>query len=136
MRPIKLSLQAFGPYPGKVSVDFRAALDQRLFGIYGPTGAGKTSILDAICFAFFGASSGDERKANHLRSHFVGPDTETFVELIFEVGPKRYFVRRSPSQNLKAKRGGGTTDRDATASLFDATGLDVDAIGADNPGIV
>ena len=62
MRPLRLTLSAFGPFAGDQTIDFRHALDARLFGIYGPTGAGKTSILDGICFALFGESSGEERK--------------------------------------------------------------------------
>ena len=64
MRPIKMRLTAFGPFPDTQTVDFRPALGARLFGIYGPTGAGKTSILDGICFALFGESSGQERQGD------------------------------------------------------------------------
>ena len=67
MRPIKLTLQAFGPFADTQTVDFREALESRLFGIYGPTGAGKTSILDGLCFALFGESSGQERQGDDLR---------------------------------------------------------------------
>ena len=76
MRPIKMRLKAFGPFPDTQTVDFRTALGARLFGIYGPTGAGKTSILDGICFALFGESSGQERHGDDLRSHHATPDLE------------------------------------------------------------
>ncbi len=73
MRPIRLALQAFGPFADRQVIDFRSSLDQRLFGFYGETGGGKTSILDGMCFALFGESSGLERKGEDLRSHHVGP---------------------------------------------------------------
>ncbi len=134
MRPIKLIIQAFGPFADRQEIDFRNCLDQRLFGFYGETGGGKTSILDGMCFALFGESSGSERKGEDLRSHHVGPEIETVAEFIFEVGSKRFFIRRSPQQTVKAKRGGGETSRAYSAQLFDATGLEVEQISIDNCG--
>ena len=134
MRPIKLTLQAFGPFAGKVVLDFRAALDQRLFGIYGPTGSGKTSILDGICFALFGQSSGEERQAPQLRSDHAADDVPTEVTLIFEVGAKRYYIRRSPAQSV-AGRGGHLTTRQHTADIFDVSGVPVDEVRPDFCGI-
>ena len=68
MRPIRLTLNAFGPYAGREVVDFTAALDAGIFGIYGDTGAGKTTIFDGIAFALFGQSSGAERASDDMRT--------------------------------------------------------------------
>ena len=136
MRPIKMSLTAFGPFPDTQTVDFRPALGARLFGIYGPTGAGKTSILDGICFSLFGESSGQERQGDDLRSHHATPDIETEVSLIFEVGAKRYHVVRRPRQTVRGKRGDALVERQHWAALYDATDIEVDDIDADNPGVV
>ena len=136
MRPIKMRLTAFGPFPDTQTVDFRPALGARLFGIYGPTGAGKTSILDGICFALFGESSGQERQGDDLRSHHATPEIETEVSLIFEVGAKRYHVVRRPRQTVRGKRGDALVERQHWAALYDATDIEVDDIDADNPGVV
>jgi len=137
MRPLRLTLTAFGPFAGDQVIDFRHALDARLFGIYGPTGAGKTSVLDGICFALFGESSGEERKGEDLRSHHAGPEIITEVRLVFEVGAKRYHIVRRPRQTVRAQRGGGLTERAHYAALFDVTGIDLDAVDLDaEPGIV
>ena len=136
MRPIRLRMTAFGPYASTETVDFRKALDGRLFGIYGPTGAGKTSILDGICFALFGESSGAERQGADLRSHHATAEVETEVQLVFDLGPRRYNVVRRPTQTVAAKRGGGVTTRQHFAAIYDATGLDLEAITDDVPGTV
>lgn len=134
MRPIKLTLQAFGPFAERQEIDFRNSLDRRLFGFYGETGGGKTSILDGLCFALFGESSGLERRGEDLRSHHVGPEVETVVEFVFELGDKRYFIRRLPEQTIKARRGTGETKRPHAAQLFDATAIGVDQLSSDNCG--
>jgi exonuclease SbcC len=135
MRPVKLTLTAFGPFAVTQAVDFRQALNSRLFGIYGPTGAGKTSILDGLCFSLFGESSGQERQGDDLRSHHATAEVETEARLIFDVGAKRYHVVRRPRQAVQGKRA-GLVERQHWAALYDATGLEVDAINADNPGVV
>jgi exonuclease SbcC len=134
MRPIKLSLTAFGPFAQTQEIDFRQPLSTRLFGIYGATGAGKTSILDGICYALFGESSGDERQDGDLRSHHVSSEVETEVRLIFEIGEKRYHVVRRPTQKVQAKRGGGETERQHWAAVYDASDLNPDQISVDQPG--
>lgn len=136
MRPVKMTLSAFGPFADTQTVDFRSALGSRLFGIYGPTGAGKTSILDGICFSLFGESSGQERQGDDLRSHHATPDVETEARLIFEVGVKRYHVVRRPRQTVRGKRGDALVERQHWAALYDATDIEVDDIDADNPGVV
>ena len=136
MRPVKMTLSAFGPFADIQTVDFRSALGSRLFGIYGPTGAGKTSILDGICFSLFGESSGQERQGDDLRSHHATPDVETETRLIFEVGAKRYHVVRRPRQTVRGKRGTALVERQHWAALYDATDIDIDDIDVDNPGVV
>lgn len=136
MRPIRLVMEAFSPFAGRAEIDFRAVAASPLYGIYGPTGGGKTSILDAICFALFGESSGSERAPEDLRSHHAAPDRETRVEFVFELGGKRYLIHRQPRQTVAKRRGSGTTERPAEAYLFDATGLSPEAIRyPENPGI-
>ncbi|MCX9157802.1 SMC family ATPase [Niveibacterium sp. 24ML] len=105
MKPIRLTLQAFGPFANREIVDFTRLPSDALFLIHGPTGAGKTSILDGICFALYGDTSGGERAAKEMRSHHASDDTHTEVEFVFELGGKRYRVRRSPEQERAALRG-------------------------------
>ena len=107
MRPISLTLQAFGPFADRTGLDLRDLDSQHLFGIYGPTGGGKTSVLDAISFALFGVSSGGEREMTDLRSHHASSGDLTFVELVFSLGERCYFLRREPTQDIRAKRGDG-----------------------------
>jgi len=73
MKPLKLTLRAFGPYAGEEVLDFRDLEDRSFFLIHGPTGSGKTSILDGICFALYGETSGQERDGKFMRSHHSGP---------------------------------------------------------------
>jgi len=122
MRPIRLTLNAFGPYAGREVVDFTAALDAGIFGIYGDTGAGKTTIFDGIAFALFGQSSGAERMSDDMLSDYADPKEITFVELVFDLGEKRYVIRRIPRQERASNRGEGTTSQAHEAYLFDATG--------------
>lgn len=107
MRPLKLSLKAFGPYAGVQVIDFGELKDRGIFLIHGPTGSGKTTILDGICFALYGDSSGAERNGKNMRSQFASEDQET--EVIFEFGlkDKKYRVSRKPEQERPKKSGGG-----------------------------
>lgn len=84
MKPIKLKMSAFGPYADVETVDFSVFDGKGLFLITGTTGAGKTTIFDAICFALFGETSGSSRNGEMLRSNFAKPLTRTYVELDFE----------------------------------------------------
>lgn len=114
----KLTMQAFGPFKDKVEIDFeKAKIDRGLLLITGDTGAGKTTIFDAICYALYGESSGTTRKTNSLRSDFSSPDTGTYVKLEFYHNNKEYFVRRSPEYMRKSKRGNGETKQPATAEF-------------------
>jgi exonuclease SbcC len=134
MRPLILKMTAFGPYAGTETVDFRPALDSGLFGIYGATGAGKSSIFSAMTFALFGEAAKGDQHARTLRSDHAEAGTLTTVELIFEVGGKRYRAVRQPDQMRPAKRGGGETEEKHKAWLFELGAIDPDAAGPDNPG--
>lgn len=118
MRPLVLEMQAFGPFARKQVIDFRELEGKTFFLIHGPTGSGKTTILDGICFALFGDSSGGERDGRQMRSHHADAGTLTEVQFDFALGPQRYRVRRVPEQMRKARRGGGETKQSQTAELL------------------
>ncbi|WP_300030767.1 SMC family ATPase [uncultured Roseobacter sp.] len=136
MRPIRLSLQAFGPFATTEVVDFRSALETGLFGIYGQTGAGKSTLFSAMSFALFGAPTKTDQEPRSLRSDHSAPDLPTEVEFVFELGTKTYLIRRRPAQERPKARGEGTTDDAAEASLFDVTGIPVDTLGPSQFGRV
>lgn len=95
MKPIRLTMNAFGPYKDKETIDFEKLQDHQLFVISGPTGSGKTLIFDAISFALYGEASGEDREnVNLLRSHFAGDDDYTSVDFMFEQHGRRYRVFR------------------------------------------
>ncbi len=135
MRPIKLSLSAFGPYGGVETIDFREATDAGLFGIYGPTGSGKSSIFSAIAFALFGEGAKEEQGIGTMRSDFAPEELLTEVSLQFELGDKRYFVRRIPDQARPKSRGEGQTMQAHAAWLFDVSTIAVDDVSPDCCGI-
>lgn len=134
MRPIRLTLQAFGPFAAREVIDFREALASGLFGIYGQTGAGKSTIFCAMTFALFGEAAKVEQDATSLRSDHADPALPTEVEFIFEIDSKRYVIRRRPEQVRPKLRGAGQTTDAHEAWLFDATGLPVDEITENNSG--
>ncbi len=117
MRPEKLVISAFGPYADKTEIDFEKLGKEGLYLISGNTGAGKTTIFDAICYALYGTPSGDMRNGEMMRSSYASPDTQTFVELKFEYADKEYFVKRKPRQGRAKLRGKGTTDEAASAEI-------------------
>ena len=129
MRPTKLTVRAFGPYAGTQVFDFRELGDRSLFLVHGPTGSGKTTVLDAICYALYGEASGHERKGKHLRSDHAEPDVRTEVTLDFRLGEKEYRITRSPEQERLKKRGSGTTRTPAKATLWNRSGDDVRRTG-------
>lgn len=124
MKPYLLALSAFGPYPGKAELDFSELKERKLFLIHGPTGAGKTSILDAICYALYGDTSGNERRAQEMRSHHAHSETVTEVCFEFGLGQSRYKVTRSPQQGRPKNRGSGIIQEPAKATLWMASNSD------------
>jgi len=108
MRLHKLTVRAFGPFAGQESVDFDALADAGLFLLHGPTGAGKTSVLDAVCFALYGGVPGD-RPTNRLRSDHAAPGTPTEVELELTLSGRRLRIIRNPEYQRPKLRGQGLT---------------------------
>ncbi|WP_317853694.1 SMC family ATPase [Chakrabartyella piscis] len=117
MKPKFLKISAFGPFGNMVKVDFEKIGSSGLFLISGDTGAGKTTIFDAICFAFYGEASGSVRSTDGVRSHFAIADTKTFVELEFTHKGDTYKITRSPSYARAKKNGDGMTTVPAEATL-------------------
>ena len=111
MRPIKLTMSAFGPYANKVELDMTKLGTNGLYLISGTTGAGKTTIFDGIMYALYGKPSGNVREVSMLRSKGASPDTLTYVDLEFVYGDKTYRIMRNPGGYLRTKaRGEGTAD--------------------------
>jgi len=127
MKPTKLTVTAFGPYAGKESLDFRDLGDRSLFLIHGPTGAGKTALLDAICFALYGSTSGNERSGEQMRSDHAKPNVRTEVVFDFIIGDHRYRVLRRPKQERPRANGNGTVTEQASATLWNRTEAASDA---------
>lgn len=118
MRPLKLKISAFGPYSGTTEFDFTKLGKGGLYLITGDTGAGKTTIFDAITYALYGEPSGKNREVSMLRSKYADESTPTEVELVFGYRDKEYIVKRNPEYEREAKRGGGTTKQLANAEII------------------
>jgi exonuclease SbcC len=118
----RLTLAGFGPYKDRQVVDFERFADDGIFLITGKTGAGKSSILDAICYALYASVPRYEGTQQQLRSDHCEPDDPSFVELVFNVNDVDYRVRRSPEFDRPKKRGAGTTREAATAELAELVG--------------
>lgn len=117
MKPLKIVMSAFCPYAGRTELDLAAFGGQGLFLITGDTGAGKTTIFDAIAFALFGEASGCTRTADTLRSDFAELSTKTYVELTFLHKNKIYSITRNPRYERPKKSGDGVTTENADAAL-------------------
>ncbi len=117
MRPLKLEMAGFGPYAATQRLDFEQLGTNGLYLITGDTGAGKTTIFDAITFALFGEASGGSREPSMLRSKYAAPEAETFVRLTFSYNGKSYTIRRSPEYERPKLRGAGTRKVPAEAEL-------------------
>ena len=109
MRPITLTISAFGPYAEKTVLNFDELGMQRLFVITGPTGAGKTTVFEAILYALYGKLSKKGMDPASLRCDFLKPEDDilTFVDFVFEIGGKQYRIHRQPKQWVAKKRGDG-----------------------------
>lgn len=119
MKPISLTIEAFGPYRDSVTLDFSALQDHSMFLISGPTGAGKTSILDAMVYALYGEPSGEVRKTDAIRSDFAEPERMTRVDFSFAIGEAQYRVERLPKQLVAKKRGTGMREQNASATVYE-----------------
>jgi exonuclease SbcC len=119
MKPLRLVLQAFGPYAGRQELDFADLDGQDFFLIHGPTGSGKTSLLDAISYALYGETSGGLREARDMRSHFADAALETRVMFEFQLGGRTYRAERVPEQQVPRLKGGGTKKQPYTAHLWE-----------------
>ena len=117
MRPISIKMSAFGPYAGSVEIDMERLGENGLYLITGDTGAGKTTIFDAICFALFGEPSGPNRDTGMFRSKYASPETPTEVEMIFTHAGKEYRVKRNPEYMRPSKKGDKLTPQVAGAEL-------------------
>ena len=119
MKPISLTIEAFGPYRDSVTLDFSQLENHSMFLISGPTGAGKTSILDAMVYALYGEPSGEVRKTDAIRSDFAELDRMTRVDFSFAIGDAQYRVERLPKQMVAKKRGTGMREQNASATVYE-----------------
>lgn len=119
MKAISLQLKAFGPYSEEQNIQFEELRNESIFLITGPTGAGKTTIFDAICYALYGKASGNDREQDSLKSHFAGEEVQTEVRYTFGLKDKQYMVVRAPRQLKKKARGEGFTEEPARAELYE-----------------
>lgn len=117
MRPLKITMSAFGPYAGEVTLDMQKLGKSGIYLITGDTGAGKTTVFDAISYALYGEASGNYRENTTLRSKYASADTPTFVELEFEYNNEIYKINRNPEYPRPNKRGEGFTKQSANAEL-------------------
>lgn len=116
MKPLRLTLCAFGPYAGETTVSFED-VHTGLFLISGDTGSGKTMIFDAMMYALYDEASGSTRTSSSLRSDFADPRADTFVELVFSLRSDTYRIRRSPRYRRPRRSGRGMTEQNPSAEL-------------------
>lgn len=136
MRPVRLTLSAFGPYATETTIDFDRFGKQGLFLVTGDTGAGKTTIFDAITYALFGEASGSSRDESMFRSTYAAEDVPTYVELVFAYDGKTYTVCRRPKQLRPKERGEGMTERPSEAVLTLPDGAPVTRVNLVNQRLV
>ena len=125
MRLHRLTMTAVGPYAGTETIDFDRFAASGLFLLTGPTGSGKTTIIDAIVFALYGdVADTDDSSKDRIRSRLAGPETQTVVELVFSTSAGAYRVRRTPAYRRPKRRGTGTTPERASLKVWRLTGPD------------
>lgn len=117
MRPLKLTMSAFGPYAGRTVLNLDSLGAEGLYLITGDTGAGKTTIFDAIVYALYGGASGENRQPGMFRSKYAKEETPTEVELVFSCRGKTYTIRRNPEYDRVKTKGSGTTRQMAGVEL-------------------
>lgn len=117
MRPIRLEMSAFGPYAKRQIIDMTKLGESGLYLITGDTGAGKTTLFDAIVFALYGTASSDRRSGDMLRSRYAEPEVPTEVKLVFQCRNKEYEIRRNPTYMRPKLRGDGMTKETASVEL-------------------
>ncbi|MFB2680229.1 SbcC/MukB-like Walker B domain-containing protein [Shewanella mangrovisoli] len=118
MKPLTLSMSAFGPFASTQTIDFTELGDNPLFLINGPTGAGKTTLLDGICFALYGKTTGNEREGSQMRCDMADDSLLTEVTFSFQLGSTGYRIRRVPEQERLKKSGDGSTVQKSEAQLY------------------
>ncbi|WP_408072645.1 AAA family ATPase [Butyrivibrio sp. JL13D10] len=129
MKPIKLVISAFGPYAGKMpELCFDKFEEKGLFLISGDTGAGKTTIFDAICFALYGTTSGSYRDTKNLRSEYAKPDADSFVDFYFSHQGHEYHVWRQPEYERRKQRGEGVITEKQKAVLYKYGGTPIEGV--------
>src|SRR5512140_1035761 len=111
-------VQAIGPFAGRYAIDFEELGASGLFLLEGPTGAGKSTLIDAIVFALYGKVASDEASDDRLRSAHAAPGDESVVDLVFEVPSGVFRIRRTPQYERPKRRGEGTTTQQASARLW------------------
>ena len=123
----RLTLRAIGPFAGEHVIDFAELGRSGLFLLEGPTGSGKSTLIDAVVFALYGSLASDGSSRDRLHSHHAAPGVEPYVELVFETAAGIHRVRRSPQHQRPKKSGTGTTNQNATATLVRLSSPDADA---------
>ncbi|MFC7060387.1 AAA family ATPase [Halobacillus seohaensis] len=118
MKALHLVLNAFGPFKQKQTIDFSQLGEESIFLVTGPTGAGKTTIFDAMCFALYGRASGTDRDQDTLKSHFAADTDTTYVDFSFMLRGKQYRIERMPKQWKKKERGEGYKEEPTRAQLY------------------
>lgn len=118
MKPLQLSMSAFGPFAATQTIDFTELGDNPLFLINGPTGAGKTTLLDGICFALYGKTTGNEREGSQMRCDMADDNLLTEVTFSFKLANTAYRIRRVPEQDRLKKNGEGSTVQKSEAQLY------------------
>ena len=137
MRPIKLMISAFGPYAETMpEIDFTQFEERGLFLISGDTGAGKTTIFDAICFALYGTTSGTYRDTKNLRSEYAADGVESYVDFYFTHQGKNYHVWRQPGYERRKLRGTGTVSVKEKAVLYEEGKVPIEGLVNVNAAVI